>query len=65
MNWRSGLSDDDVKEMVEDSCKAYQKGEISFKELVLSLAKLGCNATEIADYEKDFRPEPPENDLEV
>lgn len=61
MNWLSSLSDDDRKELYADSCASYQIGIINFKEFVLALAKLGYNATEIADAEKFYRPTPPEN----
>lgn len=60
MNWLSGLSDDDKKEMYEDNCAAYQAGLIDFKEFILALAKLGYNATDIDEAEKFYRPSPPE-----
>jgi len=63
MNWRASLSDEEAKEMYADTCSAYQSGTIEFKEFVLSLSKLGYNATEIADAEKFYRPVPPENDI--
>jgi len=61
MNWLSSLSDDDKKEMYEDTCAAYQAGNIEFKEFVLALAKLGYNATDIHEAEKFYRPALPEN----
>lgn len=60
MNWRASLSDDEVKELYEDNAAAYQGGQITFQEFVLCLAKLGYNATEIAEAEKFYRPSPPE-----
>lgn len=60
MNWLSGLSDEDKKEMYEDSCAAYQSSSISMKQFILALAKLGYNATDIYEAEKFYRPSPPE-----
>lgn len=60
MNWLSGLSDEDKKEMYEDNCAAYQSGSINETEFKMALAKLGYNATDIADAEKFYRPTPPE-----
>lgn len=60
MNWRASISDDDAKEMYEDSCAAYHCGNITLNDFQLALAKLGYNATEIADSEKFYRPSPAE-----
>lgn len=60
--WLNGLSDDDRKEMFEDNVSAYNSGVIGLTEFTLCLAKLGYNATDIADLERFYRPEPPEND---
>lgn len=62
MSWLNTLSDEDKKEMYEDSCGAYQASNISFSEFVLALAKLGYNATDIADAEKFYRPVPSEDE---
>jgi hypothetical protein len=62
MNWRASLSTEEAQEMYEDTCAAYSRGDIKQKEFFLHLAKLGYNATEIADAEKFYRPEPPENE---
>lgn len=62
MSWLNSLSDDDKREMYEDSCAAYQDGRINFNEFVRALGKLGYNATDIADAEKFYRPTPSEND---
>lgn len=62
MNWIVGLSDDDKKEMFDDNVNAYNAGIIGLTEFTLCLAKLGYNATEIADLERFYRPPPPEND---
>lgn len=62
MTWLSSLSDNDKKELYEDSCAAYQAGNVGFKEFVLALGKLGYNATDIADAEKFYRPTPPEEE---
>jgi len=62
MTWLNGLSDQDRREMYEDTCKAYQSSEISLVTFTTSLAKLGYNATDIAELEKFYRPSPPEND---
>lgn len=64
MSWLNSLSDDDRKEMYEDNCAAYKAGIIQLKEFVLCLATLGYNATDIAELERFYRPEPPENDDE-
>lgn len=61
MNWRASLSDEEVKEMFEDSCGAYQASQIDIKEFKEVLIKLGYNATEIEDAEKFYRPSPLEN----
>jgi len=60
MNWRASLSDEEAKEIYEDTCAAYQSGKIKQSEFFILLARLGYNATEIADAEKFYRPEPPE-----
>lgn len=61
MNWRASLSKEEIEEMYEDSCSAYNIGVISLNDLKLALGKLGYNATEIEDAEKFYRPSPPEN----
>jgi hypothetical protein len=62
--WINGLSDQDRKEMFSDNCDAYNSGAIGLTEFTLCLAKLGYNATDIADLERFYRPAPPENDDE-
>lgn len=62
MSWLNGLSDEDKKEMFEDNCAAYNQGIIELREFTLCLAKLGYNATDIADLERFYRPKPPEDD---
>lgn len=60
--WLNGLSDQDKREMYEDTCAAYQTGQINLLTFTQSLARLGYNATDIAEAEKFYRPEPPENE---
>lgn len=60
--WLNGLNDEDKKEMFSDNCAAYNTGVIGLLEFTLCLAKLGYNATDIAELEQFYRPEPPEND---
>jgi hypothetical protein len=62
MAWLNGLSDDDRKEMFDDNCDAYNSGVIGFDDFVRCLAKLGYNATDIAELERFYRPTPPENE---
>jgi hypothetical protein len=62
MSWLNGLSDDDKREMYEDNCSAYQAGYIGYNEFYQCLVKLGYNATDIADAERFYRPNPPENE---
>ena len=64
MAWHDGLSREEIREMTDDTCAAYEASLIDYNELRLSLAKLGYNATEIAEYEKQFRPKAPENEYE-
>ena len=62
MSWQAGLSDDDREEMFKDICDAYNAGVIGLREFTLCLAKLGYNATDIADLERFYRPAPPEDE---
>lgn len=61
MNWLSGLSSSEKREMEEDSCEAFQRGMISDMDFRLALGRLGYNATDIQDFIKQYSPEPPEN----
>ena len=61
MNWISGLSTEEKLEKEQDNCSAYQAGIIGLTEFTLCLAKLGYNATDIAEKERQYRPPPPEN----
>lgn len=65
MNWRASLSDSDKREMYQDSCAAFQSADISEETFRKSLVELGYNATDIEEAVKFYRPEPPENDMEV
>ena len=62
MSWQAGLSDEDREEMYKDNCDAYNAGVIGLREFTLCLAKLGYNATDIADLERFYRPAPPEDE---
>lgn len=56
MSWLNGLSQSEKDEMYLDACSAYSSGIIDEKELRETLAKLGYNATDINDVEKEHRP---------
>lgn len=62
MRYNGALSDEDRKEIYEDTCAAYQAGVISLVEFTSRLAEIGYNATDISDLEKFYRPSPPEDD---
>lgn len=56
MSWLNGLSQDEKTEMYLDACSAYNSGIINELELRQTLAKLGYNATEIQEIERQHRP---------
>jgi len=56
MNWLNGLSQEEKTEMYLDATAAYNAGIINELELRQTLAKLGYNATEISEIEKQHRP---------
>jgi Holliday junction resolvasome RuvABC DNA-binding subunit len=60
MNWLASLSQSDKDEMFQDACQAFQGDVIAESEYIMTLVKLGYNATEIADLVKEFRPPAPE-----
>jgi len=60
-NWRGSLSSEEVQEVYEDACAAFQDNEISEKKFRQILGELGHNATDIDDAVKFYRPEPSEN----
>jgi len=62
MNTRSGLSDEDKKEIFQSNCEAFQDGYIEEKEFREQLGLLGYNATDIEEYVQFYRPKPPEDD---
>lgn len=61
MSWLNGLSREEITEMYLDTCTAYSSGKISEWEFRASLAKLGYNATDISDAEKQHRPSDEDN----
>lgn len=63
MSWLNGLSDEDKREMFQDSTAAFQADQINEKEYRAALIKLGYNATDIEDCVKQYRPDEPELDL--
>lgn len=60
MSWLNGLTQQDKEEMFADACQAFQIEVIAESEFIMTLVKLGYNATEIADLVKEFRPPAPE-----
>lgn len=62
MTWMNGLSREERQEVYEDRCAAYQQGIMSLQKFTIDLAKLGYNATDIAEAERFYRPSPPENE---
>lgn len=62
--YNGSLSDQDKKDIYEDACAAYQAGSISLVEFSAKLASIGYNATDIADVEKFYRPQPQESEDE-
>lgn len=65
MPWHDSLSQSEIQEMIDDACSAYHQGMIEDSELRQQLSRLGLNATDISDLEKQHRPPPPEEDLEL
>lgn len=63
MSWLNGLSDDEKREMFDDSSAAFSVDLINEKEYRATLIKLGYNATDIEDCVKQYRPDEPELDL--
>jgi hypothetical protein len=62
MTYLNGLSSEEKEEIRRDRCDAYQSGIMGLVEFSAELARLGYNATDIADMEKFYRPSPPENE---
>ena len=58
MSWLNGLSQDEKDEMYLDACSAYNAGIINDRELREALARLGYNATDIEEIERQHRPAP-------
>ena len=56
MNWRGSLSTEEVQEIYDDACAAYQAEQIDVSDFRLILGQLGHNATEIEDAERFYRP---------
>lgn len=56
MSWYDGLSQTEKDEMYLDACAAYAAGSIDELDLRQTLAKLGYNATEIEETERQHRP---------
>jgi predicted PilT family ATPase len=55
-SWLNGLSREEIKEMIEDVCTAFNNMVITEDELRTSLAKLGLNATDIQELVEQNRP---------
>lgn len=62
MTWFNGMSDTERTEMYGEICAAYQAGHIGRISFIAQLGKLRYSATDIADAEKFYRPEPPEDE---
>lgn len=54
--WLNSLSTAEKTEMFLDACAAYNANAISYKEFQETLAKLGYNATDIDELEKQHAP---------
>ena len=62
MSWIAQYSSSEIAEMITNCCAAYNAGEIDESDLRQQLARLGLNATDIYEMEKQHRPKPPEDD---
>ena len=62
MSWLNGLSREEIEEMFLDACAAYNIGVIGSVEFTMTLVKLGYNATDIKELERDHRPRPAEDE---
>lgn len=56
MSWYDQLSQSEKDEMFLDACAAYNNCQIDELDLRKTLAKLGYNAKDIEDIEKEHRP---------
>lgn len=55
-NWLSQFSSDEIQEMFDDACHAFEADQINEREFRDTLARLGKNATDIEECVKFYRP---------